>query len=289
MKTDKLFHEYFQLVPQTLFELFQINPGCTYQFTSPVLKESERRMDGLLEPNTPGHPRYFLELQGYPDDSIYWRLVEEIGRFHAPKPELNRTRWHAFLLFLDATYDPGPDTLGDLNHGLMPWLTTGVLSDLLSKVAKPSAALNVLQPLIVSSTTIIETKAAEWISEIQQSPELDQRIQNRLVELLVQFVVQRFSQLSRQEIDNMLQLTPLEQTRAGQELIEMGIEQGIEQGELSILARMISQRFNLSPKNVQERLRDFSRNDFEALATYLWQAESYQDIERWLNNRTPQA
>ena len=171
----------------------------------------------------------------------------------------------------------------------MPWLTTGVLSDLLSKVAKPSAALNVLQPLIVSSTTIIETKAAEWISEIQQSPELDQRIQNRLVELLVQFVVQRFSQLSRQEIDNMLQLTPLEQTRAGQELIEMGIEQGIEQGELSILARMISQRFNLSPKNVQERLRDFSRNDFEALATYLWQAESYQDIERWLNNRTPQA
>ncbi len=246
-------------------------------------------MDGLLEPNTPGHPRYFLELQGYPDDSIYWRLVEEIGRFHAPKPELNRTRWHAFLLFLDATYDPGPDTLGDLNHGLMPWLTTGVLSDLLSKVAKPSAALNVLQPLIVSSTTIIETKAAEWISEIQQSPELDQRIQNRLVELLVQFVVQRFSQLSRQEIDNMLQLTPLEQTRAGQELIEMGIEQGIEQGELSILARMISQRFNLSPKNVQERLRDFSRNDFEALATYLWQAESYQDIERWLNNRTPQA
>ena len=71
MKTDKLFHEYFQLVPQTLFELFQINPGCTYQFTSPVLKESERRMDGLLEPNTPGHPRYFLELQGYPDDSIY--------------------------------------------------------------------------------------------------------------------------------------------------------------------------------------------------------------------------
>ena len=242
-------------------------------------------MDGLLEPDVPGHPRYFLELQGYPDDSIYWRLVEEIGRFHAAKPELNRTRWHAFLLFLDATYDPGPDTLGDLNHGLMPWLTTGVLSDLLSKVAEPSAALNILQPLIVTSATVIETKATDWISEIQQSPDLDQRVQNRPVELLVQFVVQRFSQLTRQEIDNMLQLTPLEQTRAGQELIE----QGIEQGELSILARMISQRFDLSPQNVQERLRDFSRNDFEALATYLWQAESNQDIERWLNNRTRQA
>lgn len=293
MKTDKLFHEYFQLVPQTLFELFQVTPGCTYQFTSPVLKESERRMDGLLEPELPGYPRYFLELQGYQDESIYWRLIEEIGRFHAPKPELNRTPWHAFLLFLDATYDPGIDTLGDLYHGDMPWLTTGVLSDLLPKVAHPSPALNVLQPLIVPSTATIEANATTWISEIQQSPLLEERVQDRLVELLVQFVVQRFSQLTRQEIDKMLQLTPLEQTRAGQELIEMGMEQGIEKGiekgEISILARLIGQRFDLAPKKVQERLQGFGREDFEALATYLWQAQSYQDIERWLNNRTRRA
>ena len=58
MKTDTLFHELFQLAPQALFELLQIKPGCAYRFESPVVKASERRLDGLLEPADPGHSRY---------------------------------------------------------------------------------------------------------------------------------------------------------------------------------------------------------------------------------------
>ncbi|MCL4868473.1 MAG: Rpn family recombination-promoting nuclease/putative transposase [Anaerolineae bacterium] len=301
MKTDTLFHEYFQLVPEALLELFQITPACRYQFSSPVLKGKERRLDGLLEPKDPQQPRYFLELQGYPDEAIYWRLVEELGRFHSQKPKLGRGRWHAFLLFLDAAYDPGLETLGDLYHGNMPWLTTGVLSDLLPKLTHPSPALNVLQPLIVATPDIIRGQASSWISSIQQNEQLDSQTQNRLIELLVQFVVQRFSQLSRQEIDQMLQLTPLEKTKAGQELMDLGfkkgmergmergMEQGMEQGELNILIQQISYRFAVSPETVQIQLKQCHRDDLEALATYLWQAQSYQDIEQWLNKRLRQS
>jgi predicted transposase YdaD len=300
MKTDTLFHEYFQLVPEALLELFQITPACRYQFSSPVLKGKERRLDGLLEPQDPQQPRYFLELQGYPDEAIYWRLVEELGRFHSQKSKSGRGRWHAFLLFLDTAYDPGIETLGDLYHGDMPWLTTGVLSDLLPKVTHPSPALHVLEPLIVPTPEIIGERASNWIGTIQQTKSLDPQTQNRLIELLVQFVVQRFSQLTRQEIDQMLQLTPLEKTKAGQELmdigfkkgiergIERGMERGLERGELNILIQQISYRFGVPPETIQARLEQYNRDDFEALATYLWQAQSYQEIEQWLNNRIRQ-
>ena len=95
----------------------------------------------------------------------------------------------------------------------------------------------------------------------------------------------------------MLELTPLEKTRAGQELLaigmeqglEKGLEQGVKQGEITILSRLISQRFRVTQQRVQEKLQPFGRDDFEALAVYLWQAQSYQDIERWLNSRAAAA
>ncbi len=167
----------------------------------------------------------------------------------------------------------------------MPWLTTGILSDLLSNITHPSPVLNVLQPLVVLSTDTIRERASGWILEIQQDSGLDTQAQSRLIDLLVQFLVQRFSQLTRQEIDNMLELTPLEKTRAGQELLAIGMEQG----EIAILSRLIGQRFRVAQQRVQEKLQPFGRDDFEALAVYLWQAQSYQDIERWLNSRAAAA
>jgi predicted transposase YdaD len=42
--------------------------------------------------------------------------------------------------------------------------------------------------------------------------------------------VQRFVDLPYKEVETMLKLTPLEQTRAGQELIQLGIEEGRQEG-----------------------------------------------------------
>lgn len=82
MKTDSLFHELLQLAPRILFDLWQIEPDCAYTFSSPVIKASERRLDGVLEPVEPGRRRYFVEIQGYRDNAIYWRAVQQIGLFH---------------------------------------------------------------------------------------------------------------------------------------------------------------------------------------------------------------
>jgi predicted transposase YdaD len=73
MKTDPLFYELFQAAPQTFFELVQITPSCPYRFESITVKASEKRIDGVLEPADPSQPFYFLEVQAFSDDTIYWR------------------------------------------------------------------------------------------------------------------------------------------------------------------------------------------------------------------------
>ncbi|HMN28674.1 MAG TPA: DUF2887 domain-containing protein, partial [Caldilineaceae bacterium] len=131
MRTDRLFHEYFHLAPEAFFALFQIHPACRYRCTSPVLKESERRIDSFFEPETPGEPYYFLEVQGYRDPSIYWRCLHEAVLYHARQPELNGRHWQAYILFLDAADDPGVATLGPLANHASAWLHTGVVGELL--------------------------------------------------------------------------------------------------------------------------------------------------------------
>ena len=67
MKTDALFYELFQAAPQTFFEVLQLTPACFYQFESLTIKTVEKRIDGVLEPESEGHPIYFLEVQAFPD------------------------------------------------------------------------------------------------------------------------------------------------------------------------------------------------------------------------------
>lgn len=88
--------------------------------------------------------------------------------------------------------------------------------------------------------------------------------------------MQHFSQSSLKEI---------EQTKAGQELIELSVEQGFEQGEMLILARLIAPKFSISRKMVLAQLQPFSRAYLEALSEFLWQAETYGEIVAWLTAR----
>jgi predicted transposase YdaD len=291
MKTDRLFHEFFQLAPQALFELLQITPACPYHFESPVVKASERRIDGLLEPDDPNYERYFLEVQGYPDNAIYWRSLQEIGLYHQQRPKLHKLPWRAVILFLDPADDPGPETLGTLYHGDMPWLIRGYLPDLLAQVQNPSPILHVLQPLLVEHDEEMRQQAPGWIRDIQESPDLDQATQERLVGLLVQFIVQKFSRYSRKEIEDMIRLVPMEDTVAGQELIQEGMEKGMEKGIHAgmtyAISQLIEQKFSIPAPVAVESLVPLSTEALMELNPYIWQAETYRDVENWIAKHAP--
>ena len=275
METDRLFHELFALAPQALFDLLGIVPECEYTFSSPVLKASERQLDGLLEPDRQECRRYFLEVQGYLDKSIYWRVVHEVGLYFGQRPELNGCDWQAVVLFLDQGHDPGVDTLGALNAG--DWLVHGVITELLAASPSSSPILNVLRPLLARNEAEVREQASEWTQSIYDA-ELSRATQEQLLSLLAQFIIQKFTRLSSKEISAMLQLTPLNETVAGRELML--------EGQARLLASMIADRFAASRDQLVPRLELLAENEIQALSNYIWQAETFADIERWLDQNT---
>ncbi len=98
MRTDALFYELFQTAPQTFFELLQITPVCTYRFESITVKASEKRIDGVIEPSDEQQPVYFLEVQAFPDDTIYWRTLREVATYFEQRPARN-DNWQAVVSF----------------------------------------------------------------------------------------------------------------------------------------------------------------------------------------------
>jgi predicted transposase YdaD len=238
MQTDTLFHEYFKLVPHALFELLGITPPCAYRYESPVIKRSERRFDGFLEPEDPACPYYFVEIQGYRDRQIYWRLLSEVAGYHESRADLDGINWQAVLLFLDESQDPGPVTLGPLESGHERWLIRAFLPKLLHQPAH-SPILNVLRPLGATPDEI-RSQGAGWARELNTFTEIEDEQRVRLADLLVKFVMQRFVESSYKEIETMLNLTPLKETRAAKELMEEGRQEGQREGQRE--GQMIGQR-----------------------------------------------
>jgi len=62
-----------------------------------------------------------------------------------------------------------------------------------------------------------------------------------LMDCLVNFVIGRFPKLNLEEVLAMFQLTPLEQTRVGQQRYQQGLEQGLSKG-LPRVSRRVFQR-----------------------------------------------
>ena len=87
----------------------------------------------------------------------------------------------------------------------------------------------VLEPLVLESREELAEKIPQWKATLERldSPESEKR---HLIELLTYAIVEKFSKLTREEIEKMLKLTPLDETVAGKELIQIGKSQGLEEG-----------------------------------------------------------
>lgn len=62
------------------------------------------------------------------------------------------------------------------------------------------------------------------------------------IELLEHTVLQRFKTVTLEEIRKMIELTPLENTVAGKELIQQGMERGQLIGQIQLIQRILKRR-----------------------------------------------
>ncbi|MGE0085450.1 MAG: DUF2887 domain-containing protein [Desulfococcaceae bacterium] len=223
MKTDALFYELFKFDPRSLFDLIRLNTEGQYVFESITAKTTEKRMDGLFRRTDAPGPNLFAEVQGYPDKKIYWRFFREISTWYEQNDD--DQPFIAVVLFTDKAFDPGKPGLYCAKPNR---LIRCYLPDMVKKIGKKASALTVLKPLVLKDRKKLPESVQQWDAEIK-SLGLPQDKTKNLYELLEYAVLQRFSDLTLEEVKKMLQLTPLEKTVAVQELLQLTVLKGKEE------------------------------------------------------------
>ncbi len=184
----------------------------------------ERRIDGFFRRTDGKGPNLFLEVQGYGDKKVVWRLFQELTTYYLQSED--EKPFIAIVLYVDEKHDPR-----DMPFSCFPpnQLIQVHLADSLKKAGHLHKALMVLEPLVLESREELAEKIPQWKATLEtlDSPESEKR---HLRELLTYAIVEKFSKLTKEEIEKMLKLTPLDETVAGKELIQIGKSQGLEEG-----------------------------------------------------------
>ncbi len=258
MKTDELFYELFRLDPGSLIELVQLNLEGEYSFESITIKTTEKRLDGFFKREDGTGPLIFLEVQGYPDDTVYWRIFREICTWFEQKGVT--TPFVAIVLFIDEKYDPGNCMLACVPPSQFIRCN---LVDCLDYIGDNAGALSVLKPLTFSEEEKLPEAVQQWQTEIRDL-ELPEQKMKSLMDLLIYAIMQRFPALGRKELDKMLNLTPLEQTTAVKEIIQISEDKGRKEGKL-IGQIQLAQRLMGKAMTPAEKLIERSTDELNAI------------------------
>ncbi len=286
MKTDALLYALFQNFPALFFEVIGEDPqkATDYHFRAVEVKQTAFRLDGVLLPTDPTAPIYFLECQFQKDPTFYLRLFGQIGLYCRRENYLGD--WQAVVLFARRSLDPGVP----IAYRAFEQSRQIQRFYLKEQAEQGSVALGVLN-LVGTSKRSIKTKVQALLPRITTEG-LDVDRQRQIMEIMETVVVAKFPQMSRQELEAMLGLESLRNTRVFQEGREAGIEQGreagIEQGReveaRSLIERQLTRRLgNLTPQD-HAQVRRLSLIQLEQLGEDLLDFRTPEDLLAWLDH-----
>ena len=124
-----------------------------------------------------------------------------------------------------------------------------------------------LKPLTFRHKKKLPEAVPKWKGEID-SLNLSESMNRILIDLLENAILSRFPKLTLEEIKKMIQLTPLDKTVAGQELIQMGRIEGRTEGrtEGELIGKIhATQRFLKRPVTPKKKLLAQSPKELRAI------------------------
>jgi predicted transposase/invertase (TIGR01784 family) len=281
VKTDKLYYQLFLSQPSLLADLLPGLPAdCEFEYSAPVIKEGELRLDGLLVPvsDNPQVPVIFLEAQMQSDARFYGRYFAEIYlylyQYQVERP------WRGLIILQSEQQGlgcatPYEDLLTDKVQRIY-------LQALIGQTQLPPA-LALLQ-LIVLPDAATPPAAQTLLKNAQtQGEEAFQQTLNWVEAILIN----KFPQLTSEEILSMLDIktADITQTRFYQEVFQEGREEGREEArhsEAMLLIRLLTRLLGTLPDRQQEQIRSLSFNQLEALGDTLLDFSTVADVEAWL-------
>lgn len=258
MKTDTIFYSLFQAFPSIFFELINQSPeeATNYEFTSREVKQLAFRLDGLFLPKTgdSNKPFYVVEVQFQPDPDLYYRLFSELFLYlRQYKPTYP---WRVVIIYPSRSVERE----ATLQFGELIALNrvTRIYLDELGEAAERSLGVNVVK-LVTEPEETAPAIALDLIAQAREQLS-DEAIKRNLIDLIETIIVYKLPQKSRKEIEIMLKLSALRQTKVFQEALEEGLQEGRQEGlqqglqvaKLQSIPRMIE--FGLSKDAIAELL-----------------------------------
>jgi len=249
MKSDSLFYQIFQKLPELLGQLLGDTTTDNYSFHSVEVKGLARRIDGLFLPpvDKPQHPIYFVEVQFQPDDRLYERLLTEtflyLGQYRPEKP------WHCIALWSSQTLDKGVPIHYQHQY------ESGCLKILYLDQLPPQTTLGVnLLYLIKAEVKHPLDLRSEILHLRQQAQQLPSagKIQD-IIELIDNAILCKFPQLSQEELKVMFDLVEIQQTRVYKDAKQEGKLEAVPllfQAGLS--PEIIAQKLDLDLRLIQQ-------------------------------------
>ena len=230
-------------------------------------------MDGVFLPDAAATqlPIHFLEVQSQSDKDFYSRFFTEI--FIYLRQNQPNHDWRATVLFLSRRIEPEEPA----------WYREFFRSDRLCRIyldeleetETDSIGLKAIQ-LIVKPDAQAGQRAQQLISQTRQM--LTNPIEQRdFVELIETLMVYKLPHKSREEIEAMLGLSDLKETKVYQEAKQEGIQEGIQEGKqegiqeatgkiiprlqhLGLSVEQIAAAVDMSVEQVQQLIQDLPKD-----------------------------
>ena len=298
LKTDHWFYGLFQsapdlialLLPHGAAEAPSLGPDAPgdalYRFEAPELKAASHRLDGAFWPRigeagTPEHPVVLLEVQMHAKPGFKHRLGAQSFRFLQLHPQVlhlavvvvvphRRLKLGPALLpqqlqaFVDGVIWLSLEELGQ-QADLDPWLT------LLTLPVQPEAELK------RSTQQILERR-----------PELVSAVLTMLIERLPTLTTEEIMVFAGIPTDQLLH------TRAAQDLLDRGRQEGLQEGEAqgeargralgeaTVTLRLLNRRCGPLSEATTTRIQGLPLEQLEALAEALLDFSAPADLATWL-------
>ena len=215
MKTDSIFYRLFQEFPEIFFELIgqNLERAESYEFTSVEVKQLAFRIDGLFIPKTEDSDQsfYLVEVQFQPDKNLYYRLFSELFLYL-------RQYQPSYPWIVVAIYPTrSVERIENLHFGYLlasPQVRRIYLDELDSET-NTSLGVGVVKLIIEEEETVAEK--ARLLIKLAKQQLVDEVVQANLIELIETIIVYKLPGKSREEIEAMLGLSDLKQTKVYQE------------------------------------------------------------------------
>jgi predicted transposase/invertase (TIGR01784 family) len=273
LKTDSIFYRIFQSRPSILFELLGQSPELAqgYSFESVEIKQVAFRLDGVLLPalDAPDQTVWFIETQMQDDTEFYHRFFAQIHLFLKLHPKTYD--WQSIVIFPSRNIEPKNLRLHRtlINSDQVHRVYLEDFSD------TPTESLGIgMMQLIVSDTVDAIAKAKALLVKTQPLSKTDAKL-SAVVELIETIIVYKFPSLGREEIERMLGLSELRETKVYREAMQ-------EEAQ-SLIFRQLSRRVGTLPANVEAQVQALALPQLEALGEALLDFTGVDDLSNWLS------